>query len=380
MPNTGPLLRATRVGALDGLRGWAALSVVVYHCFWQTFGVLFPETHTLIPALLGNGLMAVAVFLTLSGYVLTTRRWRRNDNPPLLLSAVRRYIRLTLPIIAAVLLVWVLMSLQLTPTKRAFEITGVHSWYDTFARFKPDLMAALSFATLRVYGAALTQNYGPFLWTMVVELWGSLLVFAISQSGRALREPYTPLLLVAVLCLAMFPLAACFPIGALIALLEHDGVLFRGEPSQRESRIATAALLAILVAGALVQMYLPGLLLPALLGVGVFLAVKRSLPAQWFLELPVSTLLGRLSFPLYLVQYAVIISLSALLIVWLEANGMLNLTTALLTALASIAASVGLAVLFLPVELLTLGLLRRIDSAWQRWREPKARGAAVPST
>ncbi|MDO8360041.1 MAG: acyltransferase [Devosia sp.] len=378
MPNTGPLLRATRVGALDGLRGWAALSVVVYHCFWQTFGVLFPEIHSLIPALVGNGLMAVAVFLTLSGYVLTTRRWRRNDNPPLLLSAVRRYIRLTIPIVAAVLLVWVLMALQLTPTKRAFEITGVHSWYDTFARFEPDLLAALSFATMRVYGAAL--NYGPFLWTMVVELWGSLIVFAISQSGRALREPYTPLLLVTVLCLAMFPLAACFPIGALIALLERDGVLFRAEPSQRESRIATAALLAILVAGALVQMYLPGLVAPSLLGVGIFLAVKRSLPAQHFLELPVSALLGRLSFPLYLVQYAVIISLSALLIVWLDANDALNLATAILTALGSIAASVGLAAVFLPVEVLTLGLLRRIDLAFQRWREPKVRGAVVPST
>lgn len=379
MPNTGPLRRGTRVGALDGLRGWAALSVVVYHCLWQTYGVIFPETHSFIPALPGNGLMAVAVFLTLSGYVLTTRRWRRADNPPLLFSAFRRYVRLTIPIIAAVLLVWVLMSPQLTPTKRAFDITGVHSWYDTFARFRPDLGAALSFATLRVYGAALTQNYGPFLWTMVVELWGSLIVFAISQSGRALREPYTPLLLVAVLCLAMFPLAACFPIGALIALLERDGVVFRTEPSRLESRTATVALLAIIVAGAVVQMYLPGLLVPSLLGVGVFVAVKRSLPVQHFLELPVSTLLGRLSFPLYLVQYAVIISLSALLIVWLDANDALNLATALLTALVSVGASVALAVLFLPVEVLTLGLLRRLDLAWQRWREPMLRGAAQPS-
>ena len=31
-----------RVGALDGLRGWAALGVLIYHVGWEMFGIIYP--------------------------------------------------------------------------------------------------------------------------------------------------------------------------------------------------------------------------------------------------------------------------------------------------------------------------------------------------
>jgi peptidoglycan/LPS O-acetylase OafA/YrhL len=99
------------------------------------------------------------------------------------------------------------------------------------------------------------------------------------------------------------------------------------------------------------------------------------LPIQWILSLGVSQFLGRISFPLYLVQFAVIVSLSANVIIWADANGTLTATTALLIAAGSVIASLALATLFLPIEVATLWLLRRID---RRRTIPRA-SVAVPA-
>ena len=364
-----------RFAALDGLRGWAALSVVIYHCLWQTFGVRFPELHNFITALLGNGIMAVAVFLTISGYVLTRKRWRNPANPPLYVTAIRRYIRLTIPIVAACLLVFVLMSLDLTPTRAAHRITEIKAWYDSFLRFEPNPLDALSFAVLWTYVWFIGQHYNPFLWTMIVELWGSYVLFVLSQNGRFQREPYSALLFIGAMLLLVFPLAACFIAGALIALAERDGALPTA-PTRLASFVASWALVAFLIAGTLVQMLNQHVLTLAILGTGIFLAVRYSLPAQRALTWSVSQFLGRISFPLYLVQFAVIVSLSANLIVWTNATGQLNATSAILIAAGSVLVSVALATMFLPVELATLALLRRLERRRTASRLPVAATAA----
>ena len=35
-------LPSGRLDLLDGVRGWSALSVVLFHVFWETFGALVP--------------------------------------------------------------------------------------------------------------------------------------------------------------------------------------------------------------------------------------------------------------------------------------------------------------------------------------------------
>ncbi|MEO7221011.1 MAG: acyltransferase [Devosia sp.] len=350
-----------RFAALDGLRGWAALSVVIYHCLWQTFGVRFPELHNFITALLGNGILAVAIFLTISGYVLTRRRWRNPHNPPLLVAAVRRYVRLTIPIIAATALVFVLMAFELTPTRPAHEVTGVRAWYNTFVRFEPGVLDAISFAFAWTYTWPVAHNYNPFLWTMLAELWGCWVLFALSQNDRYLREPYSPLLLLTVLTLLMFPLGACFGAGALIALAERDGAL-PASSTPLLSFVASCGLLALLAVAAFTQLLDGGNRFLAVLGTATFLAVRYSLPAQRFLNTGISQFLGHISFPLYLVQFAVIVSHSANLIVWVHTAAALTTSTALLIAAGSVVASLVLATLFLPIELGTLALLRRFNA------------------
>jgi peptidoglycan/LPS O-acetylase OafA/YrhL len=344
----------SRIGAFDGLRGWAALSVVISHCLIESFKYKFPEVINFGTAIFVGGTFAVAIFLTISGYVLTIRRWHNPANPPLYVAFIRRYIRLTIPIIGATFLAWALISLGLTPTK-----ASVGDWFGFTFNFRADFFRAWFFALFGTYGYLWSHNYNPFLWTMMIELWGALLVFAISQSDRVLRDRYMPLLLCAVLPAYISPTAACFFVGALIALAERDGFVLK--PSAGLNRAATAGLVACLVLAALVMMNGKSLFLLAALAAGVFLFVRYSQSAQRLLSSPVSQFMGRISFPLYLVQFPIIASFNAQLILWTTANGTLTVWAAYGIAAAATVVCVLVATLFLPIETGTLALLRRID-------------------
>lgn len=358
-----------RLSALDGLRGWAALSVVVYHYCWEVFGVTFPAFRSAPASFLGNGGLAVAIFFTLSGYVLTLRRWGRAENASLPIVLIRRYLRLVIPITAAVLIAWALMALKLTPTRAAALAVERPDWLGIFARFPPNFLEALWFSTDPTYWLSKVHSYGPFLWTMTVELFGSLIVLTLSHYPRIARYSYIPLVIMAGIAVWRFPLPLCFAAGAIIALMQHDRVIFRDEPSPRESTIATIVLAAALLAAAWFQMYVTSLLPPSILGIVIFLCACRSRPVQAFLTTPVSAWLGRISFPLYLIQYPVLIAASTWLILAVSRAHALTPWSALAIAIAGIGMTVLAAWAFYPVELFTLRTIKRIA-----WRPAAAAG------
>jgi peptidoglycan/LPS O-acetylase OafA/YrhL len=113
----------------------------------------------------------------------------------------------------------------------------------------------------------------------------------------------------------------------------------------------------------------------ALIAMATFLMVLRSGPILRFLSLPVSQWLGRLSFPLYLIQISIIVSLTSGLIVFFGANGILTPLTALGIALVSVVACLIAAQLFMPVERFTLDLASRVG----RIAIPAARTPASPT-
>lgn len=114
-PAGSPALSSTaprlRLHYLDGLRGMAALYVVLYHCYMQVQCSLFttssPALARLATHLLGFGHIAVAVFIVLSGYCLMLPVARSADGQ-LSGSVVRffqrRAMRILPPYYAAMLL------------------------------------------------------------------------------------------------------------------------------------------------------------------------------------------------------------------------------------------------------------------------------------
>jgi peptidoglycan/LPS O-acetylase OafA/YrhL len=181
---------------LDGVRGWAALMIACSH--------FVAAMH---PALLGAGdwrahfagagwfgrsglivlynpQLAVDVFLVISGFVLATSV---NNRPaPLLELAVRRWLRLGLPILATTALIWPLVNFQLFFPDTAGPLAK-SDWlllcynYNNWTRLSgyPFMtLQRLFWQSLVTVFATSEHWYNPALWMMRMEFWGSLGVFA----------------------------------------------------------------------------------------------------------------------------------------------------------------------------------------------------------
>src|SRR5262245_41931407 len=60
-----------RVHEIDGVRGWAALSVLFFHLFWELFGGVVPAFRSSILRFWLDGPLAVYIFFVLSGDALS---------------------------------------------------------------------------------------------------------------------------------------------------------------------------------------------------------------------------------------------------------------------------------------------------------------------
>jgi peptidoglycan/LPS O-acetylase OafA/YrhL len=183
----GPTTTPGRIDYLDGLRGIAALLVVVSHCASAMFpGVAFGiAAHggervlyaTPILNLPFQGGFMVCLFYVLSGFALSYHSLARRSRAPAVSGLVRRYPRLMVPVLTGTLIAFVLLELSLEPVRRASFLTG-SAWWFRYKQFDPSLGDALYSGTIGVF----TNSYSAFdppLWTMHNELLGSLLVFAI---------------------------------------------------------------------------------------------------------------------------------------------------------------------------------------------------------
>ena len=105
-----------KISYLDGLRGVAAINVLIMHFFIVLAPALiytsrmparmgnFEQYFTATPlGLIGAGNFSVCIFFVLSGYVLTQKYFKTKDKNIILSSALRRYIRLFIPVLAVII-------------------------------------------------------------------------------------------------------------------------------------------------------------------------------------------------------------------------------------------------------------------------------------
>ncbi|VTU28459.1 acyltransferase family protein [Variovorax sp. PBL-E5] len=288
---------ADRLHFLDGLRGWGAAAVLLFHVFVEAFPINPEVTASLRHVFMFNGVLAVWVFFLVSGFSLAIAYCRRRDSQTLAKIALGRYVRLAVPILCAVLLLYLLFSLGmvLPADQRLPKFQGV-------LPTAPNLWEVIRFSVFDVFFAfnPATTLIGP-LWTMPFELWGSCLVLgALFVAGRLERRGYVYAAL-AVVAYLIHPIYAAFVVG--LALAEVHVSEFWGQHVAKLS--GSAALLII-----------PGIyaasLLPkeaeehhaAYFAVALLLTLGGifSRPLSGFLSGGVSRFFGRISFPLYLVH------------------------------------------------------------------------------
>ncbi|MBA4788818.1 MAG: acyltransferase [Rhizobiales bacterium] len=349
----GGTASAGRVTCLDGLRGVAASTVVVFHFFYAFYPAPFSSYgrtgFSLLDtplAVLWNGHFSVAVFFAMSGFVLAASAPRTPGGAPL--AVVLRYGRLAIPALVSSLIAWAWLT-GFPEAGREAQALGGSSWFRwTYQAPIPPIWQAAWEGAVGAFVDGTTRFNNP-LWTMRTEFLGSLLIYAAyALVPVGWRVPALAAGLGGLAAAGQFGLAA-FCGGALV----FEG---RGHLAPRPRLGALLALAGVVLGGTypghaagpgLGDLVLSWLGAPGAREAGALLLVLGLLmtPAlQRQFDRPLIQRLGELSFPLYLVHVPLICGPAAALFVALAPLSPLGLGL-LFVGLA--AASLACAILFL---------------------------------
>lgn len=361
-----------RLHEMDGLRGWAALSVVLSHLLFGVFGnlqppLLAPSVKPFLEPFLG-GTLDVAVFFVLSGDALSAAYWVRHSREGVVRLAVKRYFRLGLPIFVSCLIAFVLLKSGLVFNHSASQVLNVERWLGTFLQQDFSAIDLVKYSAFGVYFYHTAEgSLNPFLWPMQIELLGSLMVFCYLFAEPDLRLKLTVLIFLMLLCLGGGSLLACFPFGVLCGYVRAHGG-FDWLRRQRAAQVPAFLFASIaLVVGTYCNRIWQGWFPPTIIAACIIVfSVYTSTALCRFFSNPLSRWLGLISFPLYLMQFAVFVSFTSGMVVLAHAQGVLGPATIWLIILASAVLCVLAAALFLPVEVLSVRICDLVCRAVMR--------------
>ena len=338
-----------RVGAkfvyLESLRGLAALAVVFCHLDLAFFD---PSVRTMIPF---AGSFSVRLFFLLSGFVLSISYFRNGRSLTLVSAALRRYPRLMLPACASVLLAWSFMEFGWMRNHEAAVLMKhpSDSWLSLNFSVHLSFLQALeqgTFGTFFHFNNAVSLN--GVLWTMPVELVGSFFVFGFLATLRFFRLRWLPYAIVAILfAVVIRRTMGMYMLDFLTGIALCDYFIAQRKIESTDLRAGATASIAILmcIVSSLVGIWATtwcmihpritffGVTELATLSSAAIVGVSAlSGPMQSMLGHPVISLLGRISFPLYLIHTVLINSVGCAIYLQLRAWGILHLTAACITA------------------------------------------------
>ncbi|HEY3857184.1 MAG TPA: acyltransferase [Verrucomicrobiae bacterium] len=192
-----------KLHSLEGLRGIAAFIVVFHHLRLTFYATSTTDilhqfahlpragSHLLLAAIEGmiNGTFAVWLFWIMSGFVLSFQFFLRahetsstSSHDYLEDALLRRYPRLLLPVFVSVAFAFAIHALGLMHNialshtlGEPYESGWLSSWYAFPASA---LGAAKSAAWESFFAFRRDSTYNPVLWTMEMEFYGSLFLFA----------------------------------------------------------------------------------------------------------------------------------------------------------------------------------------------------------
>jgi peptidoglycan/LPS O-acetylase OafA/YrhL len=367
-----------RIIQLEACRGIAASAVVLVHiraAFDPTFPHSFFPSGTIFDLLFGffNATGAVIFFFVLSGYVLTAKFFQ-NPDPNLIARAVFKRLPRLAGITTIVTLISALLWLSgLYYFRSAAELSG-SSWLASFGgnaeladSFEPSIASAIAQGSWRTF--IVGDSYlDSSLWTMKHEFHGSFLVFLAAPffvyvlRGRFI---WLSLLFGVVVFRYTDPYMIPFLCGLGIAYFERSYKI-------PHSPWLTLVLLTV-------GLYLLGFaddrvfdFLPAFWGyrVGIFsvgatlviIAILRSPMAERVLNNKIGALLGRLSFPIYLIHVPVILSASSA--AYVSMFGLLGRAAMYPAALCTVVVTLAAA---LPLAKFDIAWVRFLNSKFVLW-------------
>ncbi len=332
----------------DGLRGVAAFNVAIHHFVAAFLPMMlhnnYPSVFTenkqpstvfeLLTSpfftLIYNGHFAVLIFFVLSGYVLSLPYYMENNKAKHTLSKrlLGRYLRLNIPIAAAIFLSFLFYKSGFYFNIQAAEISGSKNWLQNFY---PQGISPLTTIKEALYNSILfgKELLVPPLWSLHIEFVGSvyvLLLYILKPKNSTL----TPMLIVFILIYAnnqqdsIYYFAIFF--GSLLSKIEKS-IKFR----------VVFLILGIYFGGFQFESIMYDFL-PSLNFMGVDLWEKKNFYncigavlittaviqgfGSVFFESRVTQFLGRISFSIYLLHFIVLCSFSSFFYIHLPKNSL----------------------------------------------------------
>jgi peptidoglycan/LPS O-acetylase OafA/YrhL len=322
---------------LEGVRGLAALFVVFSHFFQVYYSGLFEKNENLyhndyeyflsgLPTnILYNGNFAVYIFFILSGYVLSLKYFKTQDREVLFSSATKRYFRLVVPILASLILGYILLKLNTFTYDEVRSITK--ATMDNHFVLQHDLLGVIKLGLIDIFVEG-EPYFNPVLWTMKYELIGSFLVFALLPFVVKIKKEY--LIYVTYFILSIFVTVvlgisfSAFLLGLMLCNIERDGHFVREFLKNRYLKMVILLVGIYLGSYPYIDtentIYQPlsilsnnSLAFTLYHIVGAFLillVLLNSNTMQRFFSKSLFDFLGKISFSIYLIHFMVITSLS----------------------------------------------------------------------
>ncbi len=296
-----------------------------------------------------NGRLGLFLLFVLSGYALSVSHFNLQKNT-LASAAASRYFRLLIPILYTSLLAFALSKSGLFFNIRATEGSNLEP--TDWLRFTYGYSANLKdFVTFVFYDVFFKydwfKSYNVALWTIHFQLTGSFIVYGfLAIFRRTQATQWAIAILIAVALLASTPVLACFMFGYLIAEFNTEFP----HPSKRDAfefpLVAVFFSVCVLSTGSHFQ----GDRALCLLASGIVATVSLSKTLRGLFSTRLSRFLGRISFPIYLIQIPVICSWSSYWFMKLPSLGFSNAAAIALNLSTTIMICLALSVALLPLD------------------------------
>lgn len=365
-----------KIYSLESLRGLAALSVVLCHtvqAFWPGLKIGLGAPLT---SLWHNGGFAVRLFFVLSGFVLSLSYCRTQNLRLLKSSASRRYFRLYIPAAASIAFAYLLhVCGAFEPLTTVKGTPGQTDWIRNLYSSEPSLRLAVREALLGPVLDYQFMKYNEVLWTMGVELKGSMLVFATLALFGTARHRW---LIYGLLIYALDAWRLHYAVDFVFGMAMSDWHCNHSARS-KESWLwlvlfAMGACLGDLQTAWVEGVGGPGMIRgsrwwPTLAAGMLVLSSVRSCHLEWLLSVSPLVWLGEVSFALYLFHLPIICSIGAWTYMRLMLGGIGDYWSAMIASVVAITVSLAVA----PIGPLLLDRLAIRAGRWgERWLYPES--------
>lgn len=333
------LIKKDKLAYLEGLRGVAALIVVLCH-LRNTFSISFTDnlfeqlqrsTHSYLISqvvhsiinIMFDGNLAVYIFWFMSAYVISIKLIQKADNQYLFQCFSKRYFRLMIPALSSILFAYFLLHFGLMYNLQLAQKLGEtyqYGWLGSFYQFDSNFIEALKSGLWDTFfNYKETYTYNASLWTMQPELYGSMfcfLLFGVLGANKHRHLFYT-IIMCGTFILKNYSLTS-FLLGLLMCDIDysHPNWIRKSIDFLTKSKFIniTIFICLIIIGGKPNYFGFFDLIISSL----IVIIITRTTFLQEVLQNKLIVWLGKVSFSLYLIHLPIICSFSCYMYLTLD--------------------------------------------------------------